>query len=154
MEIKIKMEENKVKDYPLTLEEFKAIYSKVPRLTVEVIIKSEKGVLLTKREIEPYKGAWHLPGGTVYIGEKLADAVARVAKKELGIQVIKSDFIGYIEYSNYHKIGFDCPLGMAFKVEYEGDIQLDEEASEAEWFNKLPDNVPIDQVKFINEKVL
>ncbi len=152
------MEENKVKDYPLTLEEFRSIYSKVPRLTVEIIVKSKEGVLLTKREIEPYKGSWHLPGGTVYLGEKLADAVARVAKKELGVQVTNSEFIGFIEYVDSYRINHeedsDCPVGMAFKVEYEGQIKLDEEASEAKSFAELPDNMPVDQINFLKEKVL
>ena len=75
------------KDYFLTPEEFETIYGKVPRLTVEVIIKSEKGVLLSLRSIEPFKGDWHIPGGTVFYGESLADAVRRVTKRELGVTV-------------------------------------------------------------------
>jgi myo-inositol-1(or 4)-monophosphatase len=44
--------------HPLTQQEFDSIYSKVPRLTVEVIVKdSKRGVFLTKRAIEPCKGA-------------------------------------------------------------------------------------------------
>ena len=64
--------------HPLTPDEFRDIYSKVPRLTVEVVLRSPAGVLLTLRDIEPCRGLWHLPGGTVRYGEKLLDAVRRV----------------------------------------------------------------------------
>ena len=72
---------------PLTFEEFKTIYSKVPRLTVEVIVKTDKGILFTKRLIPPYVGSWHFPGGTVYYKETITDAIERVAQDELGVKV-------------------------------------------------------------------
>lgn len=77
-------------EYPLTKEEFDSIYSKVPRLTVELVIKDGDKILLTKRSIEPCRGLWHLPGGTVYFGESLLDAVKRIAKKELSIDVLEA----------------------------------------------------------------
>jgi len=62
-------------NHPLSQKEFDDIYSKVPRLTVEVIVKNRAGgILLTKRAIEPCKGQWHLPGGTVRFGESLLEA--------------------------------------------------------------------------------
>ncbi len=64
---------------PLTEEEFREIYSKVPRLTVEVIVQSSRGILLTKRASGPCSGLWHIPGGTVRFGEPLVAAVSRVA---------------------------------------------------------------------------
>lgn len=75
-------------DNPLSQEEFWNIYKKVPRLTVEIIIKDKRGILLTLRNIEPCKNLWHLPGGTVRFGEKLIDAVKRIANRELGIEVL------------------------------------------------------------------
>ena len=47
---------------PLPQEEFEWIFSRVPRLTVELVITApRRGVLLSLREIEPCKGLWHLP---------------------------------------------------------------------------------------------
>ena len=63
---------------PLPEHEYHEIYSKVPRLTVELIIESEQGVALTQRRSGPCAGLWHLPGGTVRYGEPLRDAVVRV----------------------------------------------------------------------------
>ena len=55
---------------PLPKDEFDWIFSRVPRLTVEVVISEPgRGVLLSLRDIEPCRGMWHLPGGTVRFGE-------------------------------------------------------------------------------------
>jgi hypothetical protein len=47
---------------PLPQAEYEAVYARVPRLTVEVVIASEAGVLLTRRETGPCQGLWHIPG--------------------------------------------------------------------------------------------
>jgi len=65
----------------LPLKEFKTIYSKVPRLCVDLVIRNKQGTLLTKRDIPPDLGWWHFPGGTVLIGETLENTVQRVAKE-------------------------------------------------------------------------
>lgn len=143
------------KDYPFTLEEFNAIYSKVPRLTVEVIVKSDKGVLLSLRDIEPCKGQWHLPGGTVFLGESLTDAVKRVTARELGAEVRgEPRFIGYIEYPGHYAKGFGQPVGMAFLTELKGDPKPNKEAAQLEWFKELPVNIHDEQDEFIKIKVL
>jgi hypothetical protein len=49
----------------LPKDEYRAIYRRVPRLCVEIVIWTpEQGVLLTRREILPNVGAWHIPDGT------------------------------------------------------------------------------------------
>jgi ADP-ribose pyrophosphatase YjhB (NUDIX family) len=63
---------------PLPQQEFDWIFSRVPRLTVEVVIASpDRGVLLALREFGPCAGLWHLPGGTVRFGEPVTRPVAR-----------------------------------------------------------------------------
>jgi len=139
-------------DHPLTQEEFDSIYAKVPRLTVEIIIKNNKGeVYLTKRNIEPCKGLWHLPGGTVRFGEPLTDAVKRIAHRELGIEVIKEKMIGYIEYPSHYLNGMDSPVGIAFQVtDFDGVFTINEEAGESGWFDELPTPMHDEQVAFLN----
>lgn len=139
------------KDYPFTLEEFNAIYSKIPRLTIELIVKDSKGAIyLTKRDIEPCKGQWHLPGGTVYFGESVKEAANRLATKELGIEVLKAVNKGYIEYPSHYLKKTDHPFGLVFEVtSYTGEIVIDDEASDGQWFTKLPDNMHADQDRFL-----
>ena len=142
-------------DNPLSQKEFWEIYKKVPRLTVEIIIRKNKAVLLTLRNIEPCKGMWHLPGGTVRFGEKLTDAVARIAARELGVMVSATKLLGYIEYPSHFEKGLDSPVGIAFEVTgYKGPIKPNAEASKYDWFKEVPDNMHIEQKDFINQNRL
>jgi ADP-ribose pyrophosphatase YjhB (NUDIX family) len=80
----------------LRQDEFDRIFSTVPRLTVEVLITSEeRGVLLALRDVDPCRGMWNLPGGTVRFGERLVDAVRRVAAGELDVSVRVGALVGY-----------------------------------------------------------
>jgi ADP-ribose pyrophosphatase YjhB (NUDIX family) len=140
--------------HPLSQKEFDSIYSKVPRLTVEIIIHSKNGIYLTKRDIEPCKGMWHLPGGTVRFGEKLKEAVGRIAERELGIKIKSSKLLGYIEYPSHYLNGLDSPVGIAFLVEgYDGDIKANDEAKESGWYKQLPANMHDEQKVFIKQNL-
>lgn len=139
---------------PLEEEEYKYIYSKVPRLTVEIIVRDESGALyLTKRFVEPCKGQWHLPGGTVRFGEALLAAVHRVAMRELSIDVRTAINRGYIEYPSHYSSGLDSPVGLVFEVtDYGGTIAANDEASDSGWFTKLPQSMHADQDAFLLAK--
>src|SRR5947209_6405839 len=98
--------------------DFDAIYSRVPRLSVEVVITSpERGVLLLLRNIPPNVGAWHIPGGTVLFGEPAVETVKRVARDELGADVTVGELLGYIEYPSHYENGLDSPVWLAFAAE-------------------------------------
>ncbi|GAI66384.1 unnamed protein product, partial [marine sediment metagenome] len=71
----------------LPFKEFMEIYRKVPRAAVDVIVVSKKGFLLTKRAIPPFKGMWHIPGGTILFMESVKHAINRITKEELGIKL-------------------------------------------------------------------
>lgn len=47
----------------------------------------EGRVLLVKRGKEPLRGRWSVPGGSVELGESLAEAVVREVREETGISV-------------------------------------------------------------------
>ncbi len=145
--------DNRSLDYPLSKQEFDYIYSKVPRLTVEVVIRKDGAIYLTKRAIEPCKGQWHLPGGTVRFAEPLTDAVKRIAKRELGIIVKQLKNSGYIEYPSHYLKGLDTPVGLVFEIEsYEGNLEPDDESVDSGWFKKLPKGMHADQDRFLLDK--
>ncbi|PHQ47057.1 NUDIX hydrolase [Halorubrum sp. C3] len=56
------------------------------------------GVLLGKRENDPAKDEWFVPGGTVFKNESRPDAVHRVATEELGEAVVIDDCLGTYEH--------------------------------------------------------
>jgi colanic acid biosynthesis protein WcaH len=140
--------------YFLSKEEFVSIYSKVPRLTIDLVIKSEDGILLALRDIIPWKGFWHLPGGTVAKGEKLTDAVLRIAKGETGLDVKIKKELGHLEYlietrpeANFHSVA------MVFEVEpIGGNMTPDENSKELRYFKDLPENIIPEQIEFLERK--
>jgi ADP-ribose pyrophosphatase YjhB (NUDIX family) len=132
-------------------EEFKAIYSRVPRLCVEVVIVAgERGVLLARRDIPPNVGAWHIPGGTVLFGEPVVDAVGRVARRELGLDVRAGELLGYIEYPSHYRNGLDSPVGLAFRADVCGGLPAGDALPEGcEWFAELPEGLYAEQREFL-----
>lgn len=134
--------------HPLAEREFLDVYAKVPRLTVEVVIRGPLGVLLTRRTQGPCAGLWHVPGGTVRFGEPLTVAVERVAAGELGLLVTAGPLLGYIEYPSHYLNGLDSPVGIAFLVD--GDI--DPAVADMEgrgWFTAPPSPMHAEQVEFL-----
>jgi ADP-ribose pyrophosphatase YjhB (NUDIX family) len=132
--------------------EFDSIYRRVPRLTVEVVIAGERGVLLSLREIEPCIGLWHIPGGTVLFGEPVLAAVRRVAAHELGIEVTVGDMLGYIEYPSHYESGLDSPVGLAFTAEPTVALSdRPELSSQCRWFPHAPDQIHDEQREFLTE---
>lgn len=136
---------------PFTPDEFQAIYSRVPRISVDLVIESQGRTLLLKRALKSYRGQWHLPGGTVYYQETVTDAVKRIGKEELGYSVTVDKFLTFIEYhSELYERGFGYTIGLAFKCSIAGGkLLLDEGASEVAWFDHVPDNTVVDQIPLL-----
>ncbi|MBI2601206.1 NUDIX domain-containing protein [Candidatus Daviesbacteria bacterium] len=133
----------------LPFKDYKAIYSKVPRLCVDLVIKDSTGLLLTLRDIEPRKGFWHLPGGTVLYGESLESAVERIAKEELGIDVNIQKFLGSIEFLNNPKIA-EHAVSLVYLVKpVTKDIMLNHQASKFDFFKLLPKNTVAEHKNFL-----
>ena len=138
---------------PFTDEEYKNIYSRVPRLCVDLIIRNDSGVLMTLRDIEPYKDLWHLPGGTVLYGETIEAAAKRVARQELGIEVEVAGSAGYIEYPSEMKIkGWGWTITIeALCVIKSGEFKLDRQAREWKFFQEIPNNTVEEQKEFLEK---
>lgn len=139
--------------YPLTPEEFKAVYSKVPRLCVDLIVETERGILLTLREKNGFLGLWHLPGGTVYYREHTEDSVRRLAREELGVDVKILKFLRFLEYfSEEEQRGFGYSVSLVFVCKAKSlDFTLDDQAVRAQFFKVIPKNSVSEQKEMLNE---
>lgn len=139
---------------PLPEDEFRAIYSRVPRLTAVIVLRNAAGaVYLTKRAIPPCQGQWHLPGGTVRFGEPLLGAVRRIARRELAIGVDTATGLGYVEYPSHYRNGLDSPVALVFEVSgYSGVPQVSPEAAGGDWFAVLPDGMHADEDRFLLDR--
>ena len=130
--------------------DFDAIYSRVPRLCVEVILRdARRGVVLALRDIPPNIGSWHIPGGTVLYGERVIDAVRRVARMELGVAVDVGELLGYIEYPSHVEAGIDSPVGMAFAAMLTDPADGDVLPDNCRWCTALPDGLYAEQRAFL-----
>lgn len=136
---------------PLTKQDFDWIYSKVPRLCVEVVVQTAKGIVLTMRSIDPFKGYWHLPGGTVLFGESLEDAVAGVAKEELGVDVQIIKMLGVLQYNGLISPKYKtCDFSLAYLVKIVGGtLRGSEQGEEIGEFTKAPEGAISEHVEFL-----
>ncbi|GAC1621176.1 MAG: NUDIX hydrolase [Candidatus Acidiferrum sp.] len=62
-------------------------YPERPVIGVGGVLIHEGRALLIRRGGEPLRGEWSIPGGTLELGETLAEGVARELKEETGISV-------------------------------------------------------------------
>ena len=80
----------------------------MPIATVAAIIKNETGkILLTRRNVDPFKGQWCLPGGHIDEFENTKEAAVREAKEETGLN-FEAEFFAYadeiIPEFNWHAV--------------------------------------------------
>lgn len=138
----------------LSFEEFVNIYSRVPRLGVDLIVKKGDGIVFVKRSIDPYKGMWHFPGGTVLFDETIDQAISRVVQDELNLRVLSKKHLGVIEYlsepdDRYLK-KHRHTVCLIFLIEAEGDLKKDADASEVKILMSIPENIIPEQKVFLN----
>ena len=62
-------------------------YPDRPYVGVGVIVFRDQEVLMVKRNKEPNKGQWSIPGGKQMIGETTAEAATRELLEETGVKV-------------------------------------------------------------------
>ncbi len=123
-------------------KEFEKIYSKVPRIAVELIISSKRGVVLVKRgrgDAGPGKGTWHLPGKTLMFGETIRHLAMRTAEDETGLNVRIKKFIGYHEYRP--GVAYGHVVSLVFLAEAAGGTLHDKQGRKIRFFKKLPKNI-------------
>lgn len=142
---------------PFSDDKFRDIYSKATRLCVEVIIQTEKGIVLTLRQHSAWRDMWHIPGGTVYYGERLEETVKRVTKEEVGVEVCIKELLGYIHYPSEEKErGYGWSVGMAFLCEIKQGqlLEKNSDGEEIKEFSRVPERLIEEQEKFLVEKGL
>jgi 8-oxo-dGTP diphosphatase len=68
-------------------------YPERPVVGVGGVVIDDGRTLLIRRGSEPLRGQWSIPGGTLELGESLADGVARELLEETGLEVRVLDLI-------------------------------------------------------------
>lgn len=118
------------------------IFNRVPRACVDMVIITSQGLLLTRRNIEPYKNLWHLPGGGVRFKETFEETAARIALKEFGVAIRITDIIGACQIIN-DDLGPDKrrhSISTVVAADIIGGTPCrTDETSEIGYFTELPD---------------
>jgi len=133
-------------------KEFIAIFKKVPRLTVDVIIKGRAGIVFTKRTISPWKGKWHIPGGTIRFGERLKSAALRIIHHETGLTVSIKKVLGAIEYIHREGNKRTHSASVIFLASpVKGVLHGSPEGEEIRYFFRMPPKTIPEQKQFLKE---
>ena len=107
-----------------------------PRVAVGAIVLKNDEILLVKRNKDPNKGQWAIPGGSVKLGETLQKAVEREVREETGLIVKAKDPIytfDLIEREN-RKIRFHFVIVDLMADLMGGKLRPSDDASDARWF--------------------
>lgn len=140
----------------LSDEEYDFIYSRSPRICVDLLITRYGHVLLTKRDIEPYKDHWHFPGGRIKFRETAEQAIRRVLKGELGIdKQWDANMIGFCEFLEEVQKNQDRhSISLVHRIELTDDVEvkLDNTAKDFRFFplSELPEPIISPQFNFLN----
>jgi ADP-ribose pyrophosphatase YjhB (NUDIX family) len=90
-------------------------YPEHPIIGVGAVIVEAGRALLVRRDTEPLRGEWSVPGGMLELGEKLRDGVRREALEETGVtiepgevlDVFDSIFTDTLGRTQYHYVLID-----------------------------------------------
>lgn len=110
--------------------------------------ENELKILLIKREVEPSKGMFALPGGFIHDDEQLDHAAVRILKEHTGVEDI------YLEQARAFGEVERFPLRRVITIAYFALIKIGDygiaESENAEWFSmsELPD-LPFDHERLV-----
>jgi 8-oxo-dGTP diphosphatase len=122
-------------------------YPKFPIPGVGAIVVSQRGILLVRRDKEPGKGLWSIPGGGVEIGETVKEAIIREVKEESGIDIDPLHEIGYADIimnDNDGNIEFQYILIHFLARALNLDTKPETPEAEVAWF--MLDELPRSQI--------
>lgn len=113
-------------------------YPAHPLVGVGMIIKKDNYIVMVKREREPGKGKWSIPGGMLELGERISDGVKREVLEETGLRV-KIDRLIDVEENigrdGTGRIRFHYVLVDFLGHVVDGNLQPDTDVKEAIWIN-------------------
>ncbi len=127
---------------------------KHPKLTVDGVIIKEGKILLIKRNREPFKNKWSLPGGYVEYNEKVEDAVIRELSEETGLKVEIKKLFGVYSDPCRDPRGHTITIVFLMNI-FGGILKSGDDASDARFFDiKSIPALAFDHEKIINDVIL
>jgi ADP-ribose pyrophosphatase len=107
-----------------------------PRVAAGAVIMRGGKVLLVKRKNPPSKGRWAIPGGKVFAGERLREAVKREIREEAGIEIDVGEVVHVFDVIERNKGGHLSVhyVIIDFEARYRsGELRAGDDALEVRW---------------------
>ncbi len=122
---------------------YKEIIKSVPVLCVDILICLDDKYLLVKRNDNPLKGEWWVPGGRVLIGEDCISAAKRKLSEELNILTSNLRIYGIYE-DNFEESSFGAhhyhTVSIVYLLEVNDINNINLNSTSSDW--KLHDKIP------------
>lgn len=124
-----------------------SVFYQNPHSAVSVAIMNDaKQMLFIRREVDPRKGDWDLPGGFVNWGESPETAIVREIQEELSVPLTITRVLG-TAHDWYPFNGLDVSVNTTiFQGTIEGAIKPNEEIQSLHWLNQS--ELPTDHISF------
>ncbi|HON58360.1 MAG TPA: NUDIX hydrolase [Smithella sp.] len=113
-------------------------YPGQPRVGVGAITIRDGKVLLIRRGVEPGRGLWAIPGGTLRLGESMPDCARREILEETGVEIEVCEIayvFDFIERDNFGKIKFHFVIVDFSARHVSGEAKAADDAVDARWFS-------------------
>ena len=124
-----------------------------PKLMVDVVIPSERGVVLVRRGSEPYEGQWALPGGFVEVGETVGQAAVREAAEETGLAVEVSRLVGVYSEPDRDPRGHNVSVAFLARV-LSGQMQAASDAADVDVLDPASVELAFDHDRIISDAMV
>lgn len=112
-----------------------------PKVVACAIVEIDDRIVLVKRDIEPQRGKWVLPGGYVDRGEEVGAAALRETSEECGLQTRIKRLHGVYSYP-----GRPAVVVVYVLEHLSGDLVAGDESSQAALY--LQEEVPWEELAF------
>ena len=111
-----------------------------PKVVACSIVEMNGGIVLLKRDIDPQRGKWVLPGGYVDRGEQVSAAAIRETEEECGLRTRIKRLLGVYSYPGRAAV-------VVYVAEFlSGDLVAADESQEAELY--LKEDLPWEELAF------
>lgn len=124
-------------------EEFLRIVDVTPLVSIDLIVRNEhREILLGKRLNRPAQGSWFVPGGRIWKNERVEEALRRISRRELGVEIADARLLGAFNHiyddnflgtpginTHYVVLGYEAFLSSTVR------LTPDDQHGEMKWWN-------------------
>lgn len=125
-----------------------------PAVTVDIVLVTQEDrprVLLIRRKIDPFAGAWAIPGGFVNSGETLPTAAERELREETGVENVALEQLAAFGDPGRDSRGWTVSIVFLGRVPAGTKAKAGDDAAEVAWqpLDDLPEPLAFDHDKIL-----